>query len=101
MGENLQKPFLTNYNLMIVQDLLQPHCQIRLMILLKEFSVKKNLIVRKCLCCSRNYKETFDGNLKKRFGNTFKISSHEFNKFFCCAKVFNNQDTGPFWKKYL
>ena len=30
-----RKPYLTNYNLLIVQDLLQFHCQILLIILLK------------------------------------------------------------------
>ena len=37
MGKKLQKPYLTNYNLLIAQDLWQAHYQILLINLLKEF----------------------------------------------------------------
>ena len=37
MGTNSQKPYFTDYNLLTVQDLWQPHYQILLIILLKEF----------------------------------------------------------------
>ena len=35
-----------------------------------------------CLCCNRNYqKKKFDENLKKRFADTSKFSTHDINKF--------------------
>ena len=37
MEKNLQKPYSTEYNLLIVQDLWQAYYQILLIILLKEF----------------------------------------------------------------
>ena len=37
MGTNSQKPYFTDYNLLTVQYLWQPHYQILLIILLKEF----------------------------------------------------------------
>ena len=37
MGKKSQKPYLTDYNLLIVQDLWQAHYQVLLIILLKEF----------------------------------------------------------------
>ena len=33
----------------------------------KNTNVKNNLIKYKCLCCNKNYRETFDENLKERF----------------------------------
>ena len=37
MGKHSQKPYLTDYNLLTVQDFWQPHYQIFLIIFLKEF----------------------------------------------------------------
>ena len=37
MGKNLQRPYITNYNLLTVQNLWQAHCQILLIPLLREF----------------------------------------------------------------
>ena len=37
MVKKLDKPYLTNYNLLIAKDLWQAHCQTLLIILLKEF----------------------------------------------------------------
>ena len=42
MGKKLQKPYLTDYILLIAQDLRKAHYQILLLILLKEF-IKLNL----------------------------------------------------------
>ena len=38
MEKKLQRPYFTDYNLLILQDLLQAHYQILLIILLKEFT---------------------------------------------------------------
>ena len=45
-------------------------------------------------CCNKNYQKKFDGNLKKRFVNTYKLSNHDINKFFlCCSeKVFTHMN---------
>ena len=42
MEKRLQKPYLTNYHLLIAQDFLQAHYQILLMIQLKKF-IKLNV----------------------------------------------------------
>ena len=50
MEEKLQKPYPTDYNLLIVQDLWQAHYQVLLIIVLKEFiklNVNRNTIVKK------------------------------------------------------
>ena len=93
MEKKLQKPYLTNYNLLIAQDLCQTHYQIFLIILLKEFiksnanmemiikNVKRgelnttivskvDLIIYKCLICDSNSQIKFDQSLKKRFNTT-------------------------------
>ena len=41
MVKKLQKPYLADFNLMIVQDLWQAHYQILLIVLLKEFRKPK------------------------------------------------------------
>ena len=49
MEKKLQKPHLTNYNLLIAQDLWQAHYQILLIILLKQFiklSVNIDMIIK-------------------------------------------------------
>ena len=53
MEKKLEKPFLTNYNLLIVQNLGQAHYQILLIILLKEFkklNAKMNTIIKHAKC---------------------------------------------------
>ena len=50
MEKKLQNPYLTNYNLLIVQDLWQAYYQIFLIILLKEFiklNVHLDMIIKK------------------------------------------------------
>ena len=42
---------------------------------------KDDLAEYKCLCCKKNYQKKFDGNLKKRFFNTYKFSGYDNNKF--------------------
>ena len=49
-------------------------------------SVKENLIECKCLCFNKNYLKRFDENLKIRFSNTYKFSSHDINSLFLCCK---------------
>ena len=39
------------------------------------------LIEYKCLCCNKNYQQTFDEKLKERFFNTHKSSNHDNNNF--------------------
>ena len=48
-----------------------------------------DLILYKCLCCNRNYRKKFDGNLKKIFADTYKFSDHDI-LFCCCEKVFSH-----------
>ena len=86
MGKISQKPYLTDYNLLMVQDLWQAHYKILLLILLKEFeklNVNTNMITKnlkivelntkfvnvqytnfkdefieyKCLFCNKNYQK--------------------------------------------
>ena len=42
---------------------------------------KDDLVECKFLCCNRTYQKTFDGNLKKRYFNTYTFSSRDINKF--------------------
>ena len=49
MKQKSQKPYLTDYNLLIAQDLWQGHYQILLIILLKEFikfNVNTNMMIK-------------------------------------------------------
>ena len=49
MEKKIQKPYPTDYNLLIVQDLWQAHCQISLLMLLKEFiklNVNTDMIIK-------------------------------------------------------
>ena len=48
---------------------------------LKYTNVKSNLIEYQFLRCNKNYKKTFDENLKKGFANTHKFADHDINKF--------------------
>ena len=60
MEKKSQKPFLTNYNLLISQDLWQAHYQILLIILLKEFTklnVNMNRLIKKYETCGIEYKD--------------------------------------------
>ena len=107
MDKKRQKPYATDYNLLIGSILCQAHYQIWLVILLKckygydnkkcetcgikykdgkcclEYTnVKGNLIKNKCLRCNNNYQKKVDKNLKKRFPNTHKLSNHDINKLF-------------------
>ena len=36
---------------------------------------------KNCLCCNKTYQQKFDGKLKERPLNTYKISNHHNNKF--------------------
>ena len=44
-------------------------------------SVKDDLIKYKCLSCNKDYSNKLDGELKKKFKNTFKVSNKDINKF--------------------
>ena len=44
-------------------------------------NVKYDLKECKCLCCNKNYQQKFDGNLKKRFFDTYKFYKCDINKF--------------------
>ena len=41
------------------------------------------LIEYRCSCCNKNYQKKFGENLKKRFCNKYKFSSHNISKFIC------------------
>ena len=59
MGNKLQKAYLRNCNLLIVQDLWQAHYQILLIILLKEFiklNVNMDMIIKSVNCVELNTK---------------------------------------------
>ena len=43
--------------------------------------VKDNLIIHKCLSCSKCYSWKLNEELKKKFKNTFKLSNNDINKF--------------------
>ena len=104
-GEKITKNiYLTEKNLLIAQDLWQAYYQTLSIIFLKEFiklnlnlyqmtknvkfhdfslkqtNFKDDLIKYKCLCCSRNYQQKFDEELKERV-NTCKFSNHINSKF--------------------
>ena len=109
--KKLQKPYLTNQNLLTAQDLWQAHYQILLIILLRKFiklntkmnrqkkceafgikdkdceccliyaNVKDDLLLCKFLCCNRNYRKKFDESSRKRFANTCTFSNHDIHKF--------------------
>ena len=91
-----------------MQDLLQAHYQILLMIFhrakykyrqgdkkcetcrikykcrsffLEYKNPKDELMEWKCSCCSKNYQQKVDEKLKDRFFNTYKLSNHHNNKF--------------------
>ena len=44
-------------------------------------SVKDNLIKYTCFSCNKDYSNTIDEELKKRFKNAFKFSNNDINKF--------------------
>ena len=82
--------------LISVQDSLQLHYHILLIISQKEFirliakiatgfleyeSVNNNLIKRKCLSCNKDYSNKIDEKLKEIFKNTFKFSNNDINEF--------------------
>ena len=48
-------------------------------------NVKDDLREYIYFCCNKNYQKKFDGNLKKRFVNTYKLSNHDINKFLYVA----------------
>ena len=48
---------------------------------LEHENVNDNLIKYRCLSCNKNYLNKVDEKLKKRFGNTFKFSNNDINKF--------------------
>ena len=60
MEKKLQKPYLTNYNLLIAQELWQDHYQILIITLPKEFiklNANINMITKKCKTCGIKYKD--------------------------------------------
>ena len=70
MGSKLQKAYLRNCNLLIVQDLWQAHYQILLIILLKDFirlNVKKNMILKNVKLAELN------GKISTNFLNTENV----------------------------
>ena len=54
--------------------------------LLQYESIKDNLIKYKCLSCNKDYSNKIDGELRKRFKNTFKFSNNDINIFFATKK---------------
>ena len=72
-GEEITKPYVTDYNLLIAQEFWQVHYQILLIILLNEFmklNISMNMMIKyskskvdlieyKFLCCNNNYKNKF------------------------------------------
>ena len=113
MEKNLQKPYLTNYNLLTAQDLWQ--AQILLIILPKKFikcrhghdekmrnvrncecclkymNVKEDLILYKRLCCYRNYQKSVmktSGRYLLIYTSFLAIIS--VNLFCCYEKVFTH-----------
>ena len=44
-------------------------------------SVKDNLIKYKCLSYNKDYSNKIEGELKKRFKNTFRLCNNDINKF--------------------
>ena len=61
---------------------------------LEYINAKDDLIECKHLCCNKNYQKKFDENLKERFANTYRFSSHYINEFILlCKKVFTLMNT--------
>ena len=59
MQKKLQKPYPTDYDLLIPQDLWQAHYQVFLIILMKEFiklTVNTSTMIKKRGTCKINYK---------------------------------------------
>ena len=80
--KKFQKIYLTYYNLLIAQDLCQPHFQIKFRhdvkkceacgikckycnCFLEYITFEDDLIEYKCLCCDKNYQHKFDEKLKE------------------------------------
>ena len=51
-------------------------------------SFKDHLIKCKCLYCNNIYERKFDQKLKERFFNTYKLSNHDNNSFYCSEEIF-------------
>ena len=63
-------------------------------------SVKENLIKYKCLSCNKNYTNTIDEELKKRFKSTFKVSNNAIKKLiFLLRKGVYSYEYMDDWKK--
>ena len=63
--------------------------------------IEYNLIEYKCLCCNKNYQKKFNGNLKKRFFNTYRLSKHDINKFILLLqKVVYPYEYMDDWEKF-
>ena len=126
--KKFQKPYLTNYNLLIVQDLRQAYYQILLIILLKEFiklNGKMNAIVIKSEMCGIKYRKfycffeypkvqddlilckcwccnrNYDEVLKNRFVDTYNILRISTSLFCCCRKVFTYMNEWMIEKKLM
>ena len=84
MEKQLQKIYLTFYNLLIADIMIKNVRLVELNIIAAtvfEYSnFKGDLIECKCLCCNKNYQHKFDKKLKKRFFNTYKLCNHDNNK---------------------
>ena len=115
MEKKLQKPYLTNENLLMAQDLWQAQCQTLLIILLKEFTklnvnmnmirknmkhvdkdceccveysnVKHDLIEYKCLCRNKNYQNKFDRNLRE-YHELYVQKGTIFRTFRICLETY-------------
>ena len=120
MDNKLQKPYATEYILLIASILCQAHNQILLIILLKckygydnkkcetcaikskdckccfeYINLKGDLVENKCLCCSKNYQKKVDTNLRKR-NNKLSNLTNKSNTNFPNIHKFSNHDINKF-----
>ena len=110
MEKELEKPYLTNCNLLISQKFMVSSLSNHVYNLIEgnhKIKCKHGHGNKKCeacgikykvswcylqytnikddsiqyKCCNRNCQKKFDENLKERFANTYKFSNHHINKF--------------------
>ena len=62
---------------------------------------KYDLTEYKCLCCNKDYEQTFDEKLKERFFSTYKFSNHDNMKSILLLQtgVYANEYM-DYWKKF-
>ena len=73
----------------LVENLTEGICQIKLKYcdcFLEYESSNDNLIKYKSLSCNKDYSDKFDGQIKKRFKNTFKFSNNAIYKIILLLK---------------